>query len=191
MTKAKHVFLTTLLLSIASASLSFGENGPYIGASAGQTTVELALTDVEDRGFRIDDDDFAYKVFFGYKLPGPLAVEGGFRDLGKVTDGNELTVVTSESDGLDAFLVGSLPLGPVSIFAKGGLIAWDTEIETSSADRLGAPDVRVTDDGTDFAWGVGVSVNLARWGFRGEYEKLEMDVPDDLSMLSVGVTISW
>lgn len=183
--------VVVMAVACAIGGAAHGEKGPYLGASAGQTRVELNLGDVGEAGFRIDDDDFAYKVFFGYRLPGPLAFEGGFRDLGRVTDDNGLVRVTSESDAFDAFVVGALPIGPVSIFAKGGIVAWDTEFESSSRRGVRLPDVRISDSGTDLAWGIGVGAKVGRFGFRGEFERLEVDLPDDLTMLSVGVTIDF
>lgn len=186
-----RAILATLAMVLGVATAAGAEIGPYLGASAGQTRVEIDPGDVRTAGFRIDDDDFAYKIYFGFELPGPLAVEGGFRDLGRVTDENDLVLTTSESDGIDAFVVGKLPLGPVSLFAKGGIIAWDTQVERRARGRLGLPDLRVSDDGTDFAWGLGIAFELGKWGVRGEFESFEIDLPDDLTMLSVGVTYSF
>lgn len=187
----KQAITATLALVILAATAARGETGPYVGGSVGQTQVDVVPGRIGP-GLVIDDEgDSAWKIYFGYELPGPLAVEGGYRDLGRVTDQDGLTTVTSESDGVDAFLLGKLPLGPVSLFAKGGVIAWDTEIRSRSRGGLGIPDVRVTDDGTDFAWGFGISVRLGKFGIRGEYEEFEVDVPDDLTMLSLGLTFSF
>lgn len=187
----KTRILTLITVALFTTAAAHGENGPYIGASAGQTRVELSPGDVGEAGFRIDDEDFAYKLFLGYRLPGPLAFEGGFRDLGRVTDDDGLVRATSESDAFDVFVLGSIAVGPVSIFAKGGIVAWDTEFERRSADGLGLPDIRLSDSGTDLAWGIGVSGRLGRFGLRGEFERLEVDLPDDLTMLTVGVTIDF
>ncbi|MDX1385793.1 MAG: outer membrane beta-barrel protein, partial [Thermoanaerobaculia bacterium] len=138
-----------------------------------------------------DDEDFAYKLYLGLELPGPLAVEGGYRELGRVTGDGGLLAATAESDGFDAYLLGKLPLGPVAIFAKGGVIAWDTEVRTTAPEGSGLPDIRVTNDGTDFAWGVGLSFEIGKVSLRGEYEKFEIDLPDDVSMLSVGVAYEF
>ncbi len=191
MTSSRRVFLAVLSLTIAVAGSAGAENGPYLGASVGQTTVELSLGGVEDTGLRIDDEEFAFKVFFGYDLLGPLAFEVAYRDLGEVTDDAGLRRATTESDGIDGFLIGKIPLGPVKLFAKGGLIAWNTDFRLESADLIGAPDIRISDDGTDFAWGVGVAFELGKLGVRGEYESFETDLPDSLSMVSVGVTYKF
>lgn len=191
MTGYAKAITATLVLLILAATSAWSDTGPYVGFSAGHTEVDVVPGEIGPVGFVIKDGDFAYKVYFGFELPGPLAVEGGFRDLGTVTDENGLTTVTSESDGLEAFVLGKLPLGPVSLFAKGGFIAWDSKLESRSRGGLGIPDVRLTDDGTDFAWGLGVAVGLGKFGIRGEYEQLEIDLPSDLTVVSVGLTYKF
>ncbi len=191
MTNKRHILVLAVALALTSGASAFGEIGPYVGISAGLSQVELDLRDAGGVDFELDEDDSAFRVFFGVELLGPLAVEIGYRDLGTVTDSNGFTTVTSESDGLDAFAVGSVGLGPVALFAKGGLILWDSSIETRSSGILGAPDIRLEDDGESFAWGVGVKFEIRQFAFRAEWEQLDMDVPDDVSVVSVGVAYEF
>ena len=180
-----------LTLAVAVSMPAHGEIGPYVGLSVGQAQVDLDPADAGDAAFRLDDDDSAFRAVFGLELLGPLAVEVGYRDLGKVTDRDGFTTVTSASDGIDAFAVGLLPIGPVALFAKGGVISWDTELETRSDSGLGIPDVRVSDDGTDFAWGFGIKFEVGKLAIRGEYEQLELDLPDEVAVVSVGVAYEF
>lgn len=182
---------TILVLSLLPGAPARAEIGPYVGASVGQSRIELDLQDVGSAGFRVDDEDFAFKIFFGLELPGPIAVEGGYRDLGTVTGEGGIVRLNGEADGFDAFLLGKLPLGPVALFAKAGFIAWDSEARTVVSGDLLVPELRLADDGTDFAWGVGVAAELGPVGVRGELEKLEIDFLDDVTMLSVGVTYEF
>lgn len=191
MTAKRWTLLTILVLTLLTVSAARAEIGPYIGASAGQSRIELDLRDVGAAGFRIDDEDFAFKVFFGLELPGPIAVEGGYRDLGTVTGEGGIVRLTGATDGFDAFLLGKLPIGPVSLFAKAGFIAWDSEARTVVSGDVRVPELMVADDGTDFAWGVGVAAELGPVSVRGELEKLEIDFLDDVTMLSVGVTYEF
>ena len=191
MTGKTRLLTTALALAISSAGVAHGEIGPYVGGSVGQTRIEGSLTDVGVAEFRIEGNDFAYKIFFGLELPGPIAVEGGYRDFGTVSDANNIVTLTSQSDGFDAFVLGKLPVGPVSLFAKAGLIAWNTEFEVRAGSGLLVPDRLVTDDGIDFAWGLGVSAELGKFGVRGEFERFEAELPGRVSMLSVGVTYEF
>ena len=191
MSSKKCVLSVAAALVLMCGAAAHGEIGPYAGVSVGQSRVDVSLQDVGGADFSIDDDDFAWKVYFGVELAGPLAIEGGYRDLGQITDGTEVLQVSAESDGLDLFAVALLPLGPVALFAKGGIIAWDSEVETSSAPGLGIPNLRLSDSGTDPAWGVGIKFEVGKFAVRGEFERFEVDLPDDLSMLSVGISYEF
>jgi hypothetical protein len=191
MTSRKRVLAAALVLALASAVSAHGEIGPYVGISAGVAQVDLKPGDVGGVAFRLDDSESAYRLFFGLDLVGPLAVEVGYRDLGTVTDQDGFVTVTSQSDGFDAFAIGSLPLGPVALFAKGGFISWDTALQTRSEGILGGPDIRLDDSGTDFAWGLGVRLELGNFALRGEYEQLELDLPDKVAVVSVGVAYEF
>lgn len=187
----KCVLSVAAALVLTCGAAAYGEIGPYVGASVGQSRIDVSLQDVGGVDFSIDDDDFAWKVYFGVELAGPLAIEGGYRDLGQISGGTGLVQVTAESDGLDVFAVGLLPLGPVALFAKGGIIAWDSELETSSSPGLGIPNLRLSDSGTDLAWGVGIKLEVGKFAVRGEFERFEVDLPEDLSMLSVGISYEF
>jgi hypothetical protein len=73
---------------------------------------------------------------------------------------------------LDAFAVGLLPIGPVDLFAKVGLVSWDTDIRA----RLIPTDVVDTDSdsGTDAAYGIGVALRLGKVAIRAEGEQFRI-----------------
>jgi len=138
--------------------------GFYLGLSAGGVS-----TDVDEDGLKYDDSGTAYKVFAGYHFLQFFAVEGAYRDLGKVEIGN----FAIEPTGFDiAGLVGA-PLGPVYIFGKLGVIVWDTDVTTGESF-----------DGTDYEVGLGASVDLWKIQLRAEAEYL--DVLDGSLMYTVG-----
>ena len=171
----RNAILLTAGLICASAA-SAADNGVYFGASIGQANAEV------DQGLtQIDGDDTGFKFIVGVRPLDWLAVEASYVDFGQVDDG----VLSAESDGISAFVVGLATIGPVDIFAKGGLINFDTEI---AAQGLGA--IR-SDDGTDMAYGAGVQFQFLSLGVRAEYEVFDVDGVDDLNMLSIGVTYTF
>mgnify|MGYP000076407073 CR=1 FL=1 len=89
--------------------------------------------------------------------------------------------------GWDAFAVGFLPIGPVDIFAKLGLISWDADIR-AAFDDLEEHD---SDSGTDATWGVGVAFRLGSFGVRAEAERFEIQDADKVYMFSVGATFTF
>lgn len=174
----KAVLATALLL--ASTATMAADNGIYLGASLGKANTEF------DRGqglgrVRIDGDDTGFKIIAGLRPLDWFGVEANYVNFGEAEDGP----LTAETDGISAFGVFFLTAGPVDVFVKGGVVSYDTSIEFQ-----GFGDV-FRDDGTDFAYGVGVQFRLLSLGVRAEYEKFEIDDIDDANMLSLGVTYTF
>jgi len=179
----KAVLATALFL--ASATTMAADNGIYLGASLGQANIDIDTVNAP----RIDGDDTGFKFIAGLRPLDWFAVEASYVNFGEVeqTRGTGLgqTRLATESDGISAFGVFFLPVGPVDLFAKGGLISFDTNIDV---DGLGTI---YQEDGTDLAYGVGVQFRLLSLGIRAEYEKFDIDDVDDANMLSIGVTYTF
>jgi hypothetical protein len=173
------------LLTFATQTAAARDFGFYIGGSLGIGFIESADDlDIGDEieAFDIDDDDFAWKAFVGFQFLPWLGVEGGYVDFGEAGDTTPTLAVTTEIDGWNAFLVGRLPVGPVDIFGKVGVIFWDVEFDID--DGLGDA---FSSDGEDLAYGVGASINFGNLGIRAELELYDIDAVDDLFMLSAGL----
>jgi len=151
--------------------------GAYLGAGAGVADFEdnVEFQDLGD--VELDDDSTAYKFFGGYRATEFFGVEGGYRTFGEA-DAGPFTV---ETDGLDVSAVGFLPIGPMDLFAKGGMILWNTDVSG------GLPG----DDGEDLTYGVGGQLNVGSLFFRLESEWFELDFPEDTQMISGSVGWSF
>jgi OOP family OmpA-OmpF porin len=164
-------FIATLAL--ASLPAVAADNGIYLGASVGQS------------GLQIDDFDYdasatGYKIIAGWRFLDWLAVEGNYVDFGSGDDRVEGTKIETEADGISLSAVGFLPVGPVDLFARVGAVDWSADISSPGIASGG-------DDGTDLTYGVGAQVRVWSLSIRAEYEMF--DVSDaDLDMISVGVT---
>jgi hypothetical protein len=147
----------------------------YLGAGAGVADFEddVEFRDLED--VRLNDDATAYKFFAGYRASPNLGIEGGYRNFGEAEAGP----FSVETDGFDVYAMGFLPLGPVDLFAKGGVIFWD------SSGKGGFPD----DDGSDLTYGLGGQVHFGRLFIRLESEWFDIDYPEDVQMFSG--SIGW
>lgn len=190
----KNLMCWVTLATMAAIPASAIENGFYIGGSVGGSTLEVRDIDDELGDVRFNDGDTGYKLFAGFRFLNFLAVEGGYVNLGKPND------VVGESDGdwidvqigltgWDAFAVGLLPVGPVDLFAKVGVVAWDAEIsarlvQTSIAESD-------SDSGTDAAWGLGVGLRLGRVTLRAEGEQFDIGEADDVYLFTVGATFTF
>lgn len=172
----RNKLMLTMTALALSASASAADNGFYLGGSVGQANVEI------DRNLaRVDDDDTGFKLIAGLRPLDWLGVEASYVDFGKVEENNQ----RAESDGFTAFVVGFLPLGPVDVFAKGGLINSDTSVVRTSGGKV------FEQDGTELAYGVGAQFRFLSLGVRAEYERFDVDNVDDLNMFSIGVTYTF
>ena len=96
---------------------------------------------------------------------------------------NALNVFATEAQGFAPSFVGLLPLGPVELFARGGILWYDLEIarnDNSLAD--------VSDRDSIFGAGIGFTI-AERLNLRAEYEVVEIDGLDDPN--AVWLTAAW
>lgn len=171
-----------LLPAIASA-----DSGFYLGGSVGGSTLEADLSDITIPGLPsiLDEDDTAYKLFAGYTFDGPivnLGIEGGYVNFGKPDIDVFGDPFLLDTDGLNLWGIAALDAGPVEIYGKLGMIAWDV-----TADYLGAS---AKEDGTDVGYGAGLRFSLGSLKIRGEYEIYDLD-DADLGMLSIGIAYQF
>jgi hypothetical protein len=174
---AISILAPSMLLAAGAPALA-ADNGIYLGASVGQSNVEIDnLSNIDAADFK--GDDTAYKLIAGIRPLDWLAVEASYVDFGKPKDtvlGNRLAL---DGDGLSAFAVGFLPVGPVDLFAKVGLLTWDSRIDGFK------------DDGTDLAYGVGAQLRFLGLSVRAEYEIFDIEDIDELNMISIGLTYTF
>jgi hypothetical protein len=124
-------------------------------------------------------------VILGWRPLDWLAVEGNYVDLGSADDDVLGEKVESDIDGIALSAVGFLPVGPVDVFARVGVIDWDAEIAVPDLD------FRAKDDGTDLAYGVGTQFRVWGLSLRAEYERFDIGEADKVDMLSVGLTYTF
>ena len=168
--------LHSLILSAALIASSFmvtsvhADNGFYVGGSVGNSSISTK----PDTNIDINSDDTGYKVFGGFKFT-IFAVEGGYVDFGKVENAGD----SVELSGWDLFGLVNLGIGPIDLFGKLGVFAWDADALTSGN--------KVSDDGTDPVVGIGAGVTLGSFSVRAEYEYFDISDFDEVSMISLGV----
>lgn len=173
------VAVSALGALMASLAASAADNGIYLGAGIGRSDIEVDSDAVSGIGF--NGDDTAWKLIAGIRPLDWLAVEASYVDLGKPKDDG----IKIDADAFTAFAVGLLPVGPVDVFAKAGLINYDAKGSVSNVGEV------VDDDGTEFAYGGGVQFRLLSLSIRGEYEKFDVKDLDDVNMISISVTYTF
>ena len=175
----KAILFATALFALPVLPAVAADNGFYLGGSLGQAN--LKIDDITD-GISTADfngDDTAWKLIAGIRPLDWLGVEAAYVNFGEPEDTVLNQKLKADGDGITAFAVGFLPTGPVDLFAKVGLISWDSKI-------AGGFD----DSGNDLAYGVGAQFRVLGLSIRAEYEKF--DISDvDLDMVSVGLTYTF
>jgi opacity protein-like surface antigen len=175
----KAILFAAALLTLPVLPAVAADNGFYLGGSVGQAN--LKVDDVTD-GISTEDfdaDDTAFKLIAGIRPLDWLGVEAAYVNFGEPEDTVLGQKLQADGDGISAFAVGFLPTGPVDLFAKVGLISWDSKISGT-----------FDDDGTDLAYGAGAQFRVLGLSVRAEYEKF--DISDvDLDMISIGVTYTF
>lgn len=188
----RTVLVMAIVMAAAATPALAADNGFYIGGSIGGSSLDIRDFDTDLGDLSFSDGDTAYKLFAGFRFLSFLAVEAGYVDFGDPSD----TVGTVEGDpikldvsltGWDAFALGILPIGPVDIFVKVGVISWDADIRAALDDLVD----RDSDSGNDAAWGLGVALRLGSVAIRIEGEQFDIDGADDLFLYTVGATFTF
>lgn len=167
-------------VALAGSALD-NPSGPYIGAGWGR--FDLKLHNLGDVGTAVDNitdaNDNAWKIFAGYRLNPYWSLEAAYVDFGNPGDRFQAT----GSGGLDGSyrvkmsgfapsVVGTLPVGPVELFAKAGYYYYNTEtsVNFSSGTFLQSKHTR-----SDFLYGGGLAVTIfGHLSVRAEYERINI-----------------
>jgi len=195
----KNGIAAAFAAGLSFASMQAAAEGFYIGAGVGEASLQAKDSfdfDGDEIGIDFDESDTGYKIFGGYSF-GFFGVEVAYLDLG-APDDNETFVIggTTYTAGIEAEAtaftlegVGTLPLGPVDLFAKVGVISYDADLD------VGATDGEVTeffsggDEGEELAYGVGATLNLGQFGIRAEYQLF--DIADDVELISLSAVLNF
>lgn len=168
-------------LGFAGAAVADENSGLYVGIGLGDYSSEF--DDVEDVDIDFDEDSDAKKVFAGWRFNQVVALQLDYIDFGDAAV--ELAPFNIETDtrALAPYVVGTLPLGPVELFAKGGVLFYELEVSSGGTEII-------DETGQDLAYGVGVGITVIdRLALRAEYEKIDIDELDDAE--AVWITAAW
>jgi OOP family OmpA-OmpF porin len=175
---ASTLAMATLLALGSAPVLADEDSGWYLGAGVGKFNVEVdEAEDITDTVGGFDSDDTTMKVFAGWRFNPYVAVELDYLDLGNPEDTIDGRRVNADVNGFAPYIVGTLPVGPVELFAKAGYLFYDVQIDVD--------DLTVSDDNTqDFVYGGGIGITLFdHLNTRLEYEVIDIGAVDDANAL--------
>ena len=177
------------LLSLGSlpalADTTENPSGFYVGAGWGRFNLHLrGLDDVDNAVDAIfDSNDNAWKLFGGYRVNPYLSFEAAYIDFGRPHD--HFTATGSSGDyrvglsGFAPYVIGTLPLGPIELFAKAGYYFYDVKIRADFDQPL-SPEVDSKHSRTDFLYGGGIGTTFFdHLNIRAEYEKVDVSHAKD------------
>jgi opacity protein-like surface antigen len=190
----KSAFCLVVLIVAATVPASASDTGFYLGAGIGRSSIDINDF-YPSLGDSLKQANSAFKGYGGYRILKFVAVEAGYTNLGS-PQGLERNVPEHPEraevsvNGLDAFIVGILPVSQaVDIFAKAGLMSWDTDI-TSVQD--GEVIFSESSSGTDTAYGIGIGIWVGKnVTLRGEGEWFKIGDFSTVALYSFNVTYTF
>jgi hypothetical protein len=185
--------MRAVLAILAASVLSTGPvladddntDGLYLGIGLGDySTAVRAVSDVDEANLDFDTDKSARKLFAGWRFNRFVAVQIDRVDFERsVAARNALSVISTQAEGFAPSLVGTLALGPIEVFARGGILWYDLAIDRNDTSLANNSD-------RDPIFGAGIGLNFAeRLNLRAEYEVVEIDGLDDPN--AVWLTAAW
>jgi opacity protein-like surface antigen len=177
----RKLLLASTLALFAGAAQADDLLGLYAGAGITRAKVE----DVFHTDFNISNT--SWKVYAGFRPAGfPLGIDVDYMDLGSGAAGTFEGIAHADAKAFAAYAVGYLPIPApnIDVYGKAGLARWQFNGNVTQPGLFS-----VSDNGTDFAWGVGLQVHfLERFAARVEYEHFNIRDADDVQLYSLGVS---
>jgi OOP family OmpA-OmpF porin len=170
--------------AFAQVDANDNTEGFYLGAGVGEFSTEIdELDDVDDVGIDFEEDEDATRIFAGYRFNQFVGVQADYYDFGESETALGLLPVRSDASGLAPSVVGTLPLGPVELFARAGIVFYDLEVNLDNDNVL-------DETGNDPVYSVGVGVTvLEHLNLKAEYEVVDIDHFDEAE--GVWLTANW
>jgi OmpA-like transmembrane domain len=182
MNRRLRVALAAVLLSGAGVSRAHAADGFYLGGGIGVATVRDNVNTET-----LDADDVAYKAFIGYRVNAlpliDLALEGAYTDFGRPSQTLSGQNVQFKLSGASAAGLLIVPLGPVDVYGKAGMMSWRSETGNGAS--------TTGQSGTDPFYGVGVGFYFWKLGIRAEYERYQIKDVDRMQMLAVSALFQF
>ena len=178
--KNLFVAFAALAAGMAAVPAQSADNGIFLGGSVGAAGVK-ADDSFDVSNFDYDAGSTGYKLIAGWRFLEWLAVEADYVDLGSGDDKVQGIELETDINGVSLSALGFLPLGPVDLMARVGAIDWSADLR---APGFGS----ISDDGTDFTWGVGAQFRVSSLAIRAEYEQFDIADANTVDMISMGVT---
>ncbi|HEX5047140.1 MAG TPA: outer membrane beta-barrel protein [Gammaproteobacteria bacterium] len=162
--------------------------GLYLGVGLGDFSTEIDdIDNVDDANLDFDTSEDAFKVFAGWRFNRFFAVQVDQYDFGRSTVATNLLSVSADTKGTAASVVGTLPLGPIELFARAGEIWYDLDVDVSGSNGSSSS---VGSSGHDSVYSAGIGFTVAkRLNLKAEYERINISDFSDAN--AVWLSAAW
>ncbi|MDZ7642868.1 MAG: outer membrane beta-barrel protein [Woeseiaceae bacterium] len=146
-----------------------------------------------DINLDFDEDDFSWSAFAGIQATDTLAVEASYNNFGDFDTSRTFdltqTDIDAELTGYDVMGVLSLPMGPLRLYGKAGVVYWDARATARIQPPFGSGfSVDDDDNGTDLAFGGGLEFRISpALSLRGELEWFDIEDTEEVWFASAGI----
>jgi OmpA-OmpF porin, OOP family len=160
--------------------------GFYLGGGIGDYSSSVdeinSLDSIDDAGIDFSDGDNAMKAFVGWHFNRFFAVQADYVDFGESSGAVTPSVAgTSDVQGIAPSIVGTLPIGPIELFARVGMMFYEVDLNLTGG-RL------VDESGEDLVYSAGIGIDvLDRLNLRLEYEEIDIEQLDESDALWLNV----
>jgi len=171
--------LALLIVLALGASGAYADEGLfYLGAGITRNSIKDVAS------INSDLNATSWTALVGVRPINLFAVEADYIDLGSQTTSYVDVSTHLEYKAFGAFAVGFVPL-PVpflDVFGKVGLARWNS---SGSSNAPQSSLFSLSDNGTEFAWGVGAQVHAGKIGARLEYESFNIHNTDGANVVAL------
>jgi hypothetical protein len=177
--------LGAALLVVSAAAAA--DSGIYLGGGVGRGVIHDQQTVPGVGTLTLDAKHSTYKGFIGYRFAGlpivDLAAEAAYTDFSTPSTTSSGQNFQYTLHGPSAAALAILPLGPVDLFGKWGVMSWNLDRSVNN--------VNTTNKGTSPVYGAGVGFWLGPVGVRAEYEYFAVKNIQSAQMASVSLLFQF
>jgi len=175
--------LALLALALAAGAAHADDGTFYIGAGIARDNLKDITATASDL------NSTNWKVWAGVRPVSVFAVEADYIDLGSQTINNPASSTHVDYKAFAGYAVGYLPIPVpyIDVFGKAGLARWNS---SGGSSIPGGPFFSLSDEGTQFAWGIGAQVHVGNFGGRLEYENFSIRNTNGANIVSLSVFLN-
>jgi hypothetical protein len=178
--------LIATVLALGAGVAQADDNGSgllYVGAGISRDN----LKDITATNGDLNATD--WKVYAGFRPISMFAVEADYIDLGSETINTSVSSTHLQYKAFAGYAVGfaPIPIPYLDVFGKIGVARWTS---SGNSGFPGTPFFSLSDNGTQFAWGVGGQLHFGTVGGRLEYENFNIRNTNGANVISLSVYLN-